>query len=168
MTEEVDVGAHRGERRAQLVAGVDHQPLLLFTRRVEGDEHGVEARREPADLVVALHRDRRGEVLGLGDALGGVGELLDGTGGAPHHQPRRERSERDAGEGDDDQARAQHVEDVVGLRHLAGDLHRTAVAQRRGDHAVLLTVDGHVAVVRTADCGSAAIAWSVASIGSAV
>ena len=88
------------------------------------------------DLVVALHRDRGGEVLGLGDALGGVGELLDRPRGAPHHQPRRQRGERDAGEGDDHQPRAEHVEHVVGLRHLAGDLHRAAVAQRHGDHAV--------------------------------
>ena len=56
--EEVDVGAHRGERRAQLVAGVDDQPLLLLARRVERHEHRVEARGQPPDLVVALHRDR--------------------------------------------------------------------------------------------------------------
>ena len=34
-------------------------------------EHRVEAGGEAADLVVAPHRDRRGEVLGLGDVLGG-------------------------------------------------------------------------------------------------
>ena len=69
--EEVDVGAHRGERRAQLVAGVDDQALLLLARRVERDQHRVEAGGQPPDLVVAAHRDRRGEVLRRRDVLGG-------------------------------------------------------------------------------------------------
>ena len=41
-----------------------------------------------------------------------------------------ERGEGDAGEGDEHEAVAQHVEHVVGLGHLAGDLHRAAAAAR--------------------------------------
>ena len=49
-----------------------------------------------------------------------------GSGGAPHHQPRRQRGQRDPGERDQHQAVAQHVEHVVALRHRPGDLHRAA------------------------------------------
>ena len=52
--EQVDVGAQRGERRAQLVAGVGDQPALPVPGGGERGEHLVERRRQPGDLVVAL------------------------------------------------------------------------------------------------------------------
>ena len=67
--QEVDVGAQRGERRAQLVAGVHHEPLLLLARRVQRVQHRVEARGQPAELVAPLDLDGVGEVLGLGDVV---------------------------------------------------------------------------------------------------
>ena len=60
--EQLDVGPQGRERRAQLVAGVHHELVLLVARSREGMEHRVEARREPADLVGALDLDRLGEV----------------------------------------------------------------------------------------------------------
>ena len=57
--EQVEVRAQRGQRRAQLVAGVGDQPALAVARRGQRDEHRVERRGEPGDLVVALDGQRR-------------------------------------------------------------------------------------------------------------
>ena len=73
LAEQVEVGAQRGERRAQLVAGVGHQPALPVARRGEREQHLVERRGQAGDLVVALDPQRR-QVLGAGDALDRGGE----------------------------------------------------------------------------------------------
>ena len=54
--EQVEVGAQRGQRRAQLVAGVGDQLALPVPGGGERGEHRVERRGEPGDLVVALDR----------------------------------------------------------------------------------------------------------------
>ena len=69
--EQVEVGAQRGQRGAQLVAGVGDQLALPVVRGGERGEHRVERRGQPGDLVVALDRDRV-EPLGAGDVLDGV------------------------------------------------------------------------------------------------
>ena len=43
--EQLEVGAHRGQRGAQLVPGVGDEPALLLLRRRERAEHVVEAAR---------------------------------------------------------------------------------------------------------------------------
>ena len=53
----VDLGAHRGERRAQLVGGVGDQPVLLLDAVLEAVEHRVERAARWRDLVAAA-RDR--------------------------------------------------------------------------------------------------------------
>ena len=58
--QQLDVGAQRGERCAELVARVHHQPALLLARSAQRVEHAVEARRQPAHLVVAVDGDRVG------------------------------------------------------------------------------------------------------------
>ena len=55
----LDVGAQRGDRRAQLVRGVGHELALGGDRALQRVEHRVEAGRELADLVVA-RRPRSG------------------------------------------------------------------------------------------------------------
>ena len=57
--QQVEVGAQRGQRGAQLVAGVGDQAALAVTGGGERREHRVERRGQPGDLVVALDRDRR-------------------------------------------------------------------------------------------------------------
>ena len=54
--EQVDVGAQRGQRCTQLVAGVGDQAALALAGGVEGGQHLVERGRQPGDLVVALDR----------------------------------------------------------------------------------------------------------------
>ena len=56
--EQVEVGAQRGERGAQLVAGVGDQLALPVARGGQRGEHLVERRGQPGDLVVALDRQR--------------------------------------------------------------------------------------------------------------
>ena len=56
--EQVEVGAQRGERRTQLVAGVGDQLPLPVARGGERGEHLVERRGQAGDLVVALDRQR--------------------------------------------------------------------------------------------------------------
>jgi len=55
---DVELGAHDGQRRAQLVRRVGHQLVLLGDPLLEAVEHRVERDREVADLVArARHRD---------------------------------------------------------------------------------------------------------------
>ena len=71
--EQVEVGAQRGQRSAQLVAGVGDELALPVARGRERGEHRLNALRQPGDLVVALDVDRV-ELLGARDLLGGRGE----------------------------------------------------------------------------------------------
>ena len=69
--EQLDVGAQRGQRGAQLVAGVHHQPLLLLPRGRQRAHHRVQAPGEAPDLAGAVGGQRRGQVVGRRDVLGG-------------------------------------------------------------------------------------------------
>ena len=68
---------------------------LRGDRFVQRGQHGAEGRAEPSHLVpgpVAVRRgeaETGGEVAGLGDVLGGRGELGDGPQNAARGQPRR-------------------------------------------------------------------------------
>jgi hypothetical protein len=73
----LDVGPQRGERGPELVGGVGHQLALGPQRRVQRGHHRVEARPEAGDLVVSFDLDALGQVAGLGDVLGRLGQ-------APH------------------------------------------------------------------------------------
>src|SRR5205823_7340871 len=55
LSERLDVGPQRGDRCAQLVRGVGHQLPLCLHRALERIERGVEAPRQPGELVAALH-----------------------------------------------------------------------------------------------------------------
>ena len=94
--EQLGVGAQAGERGAQLVARVGDELLLLALRHGERVDHRREARGQAADLAAAGLGDRRVEVLGPGDALGGVAQALDRAdepaGEAASRAARRRRS----------------------------------------------------------------------------
>ena len=93
--EQVEVGAQRGQRGAQLVAGVGDQLALPVARRGERGEHRVERRGQPGDLVVALDRDRV-QPLGAGDVLG--------RGGEPAHRAQAVAGDAPAGQRGGDHA----------------------------------------------------------------
>ena len=75
----LEVGAQAGERRAQLVGGVEHQLALGPARRLERLEQAVEGAPEAAQLVGAARREPACHVGRLGQVLDRVGERLSGT-----------------------------------------------------------------------------------------
>ncbi len=101
----VEVRAHRGQRGAQLVAGVGgeaagrlERALGGLGRRAEAGEHRVERARELMDLLRALVGQRRREVLRSRDPRGARAQPRErpqrDRGGAPGRQRRqRERGE---------------------------------------------------------------------------
>ena len=68
--QDLHVGPQRGHRGAQLVRGVGHQPALRGLRGLHAIEHGVEALRHPADLVLAARADAPPEIARRLDVLG--------------------------------------------------------------------------------------------------
>jgi hypothetical protein len=83
---DVDLGAHDGERRAQLMRGVGDEPALRVERRVEPVEHAVQRAGRVAELVGGAPQPdplpREGRVV---EPLGGLGDAA-------------QRRERPAGE----------------------------------------------------------------------
>ena len=73
--EDLDVRAHARERRSELVRRVGDELPLRTSRLLERAEHPVEARREPAQLVVSGDLDALGEILRLAHALDRLREL---------------------------------------------------------------------------------------------
>ncbi len=133
-SQQVDVRAHRRERGAELVGGVANEPVLLSAGLFERGEHGVEARGEAADLVGAFHLDTSGELLGLGNVLGRLGEL-------GHRTERRPRNDQPQPCGSEDPEDAcqplrsrQVTERCVGLVERPRQLEEV-VADRCRDHA---------------------------------
>ena len=145
--QQLNVGAHRRQRGAQLVAGVGDQLSLLLPRSLETLQHQVETARQLTQVVASVDADRV-QLVGLGDVLhrggetthrgqcglrhpqGGEGGGHDtGQPGQRDHQPQRvqRRSQRRQGT---------CVEDGVAL-HLAGAV---PGPHRNRDQAVLLAV----------------------------
>ena len=143
--EQVDVGAQRGERRAQLVAGVGDQPALPVPRRGERGEHLVERRRQPGDLVVALDRDR-GQPLGARDVLGGRGEPADRpqpvAGHRPAGHPGGDRSRRCRTAGVTRPELGEHL--LLRLQRLGDDQRQPGLPlDGHGDHPVVDAAGPH-------------------------
>ncbi len=96
---QLDLGEHQGQRRAQLVAGLGHEPALSLQAVVEPLEHGVEGERQPAQLVV-----RAGQRESLARAAGG-----DRGRPSPHPLDRAQSRARDdvaEASGDDERERS--------------------------------------------------------------
>ena len=95
--EDLDVRLQAGERRAQLVRGVGHELPLRPARVLERAEHRVEARRQPAELVVAGRGrlDPLREIPRLGDRFRRRGQPAHGRQrGARDQQAERGRDRR--------------------------------------------------------------------------
>ena len=110
--ERVELGAQRGQRRAQLVAGVGgeaagrlERALGLRARRAEPREHRVERPGELAHLVgrPAVVGERRREVLGAADAGGAAAQPRERAHRERGQPPGGERGQRERG-----QAEQQH------------------------------------------------------------
>ena len=127
------------ERGAELVRRVRDELALCSGGRLEGGQHGVEARREAAQLVLSAHVDPLGQVTGLRDVLRGFGQPADRRQRSAGDDKAEAPGQADPGQRDQDQEGAQAVERVVDLRQRAGDLDRVALAERErvreGDHA---------------------------------
>ena len=88
---DLELGAHAGERRAQLVRGVGDEPLLLPARDVEPVEHLVHRRRQAGDLVPAGRLRHPAVELAQADA-GDLGpDPLDRAQRAPDEHPDQRR-----------------------------------------------------------------------------
>ena len=92
--EDLDVRPQARERRPELVGRVRHELPLRAGRLLERSEHRVERRGETAQLVAPADVDPLGQVSGLGDALGGLGEPTNGSERRPRHHEAESRGER--------------------------------------------------------------------------
>ena len=112
--DDVDRGAHDGQRRAKLMACVGDELPLAGERAVEPFEHRVEGVGELAQLVArALQGDALGQVL-LTCRAGSCGEPVHWPQDAPGDDPARGRGEQcDAGQAE------QRVGQQVGERRAA-------------------------------------------------
>ena len=146
----VDVGAQRGERRAQLVARVHHQPPLLLAGRPQRVEHAVEAGREPSDLVAPGDGDRMVEVVRARHERRALRQVLD----RPHHatsdEPRERRRDEGARERDEEQARVERREQVVVGVDSPRDLRGASTRKRDRQDAERVLPDPDVAESRPA------------------
>ena len=130
----LDVRPQAGDRRAQLVAGVGHQVALGLHGALERVQGGVEAAREPGQLVVAhhLHPLRRVEV--ARQLLGPAGEARYRHQRRARHERAQADAERDAHGAERDQRDQQVVELVVyllqGPGHLNGAAPRQALCEQ--------------------------------------
>ena len=108
--QQLEVGEHARQRRAQLVRGVGDELALaaqrvlgLAARGVERVEHAVQRARELGDLVVGLDG---------GDLLGGVARALDLARGRRQRRDRRHRAAGDHEPGEQRQpGAAEHADD---------------------------------------------------------
>ena len=102
LAQQVDVRAGRGQRRAQLVRGVRDETALAADGLLERREHRVEARAEPAELVVPGDRDALGQVAGRGDVLGRGREAPDRLQSGRRDECRERGREGDADAADEE------------------------------------------------------------------
>ena len=129
----LEVGAQRGQRRAQLVRRVGDELALRALRALERLEHRVERAREAGELVVALGARCGGDRSRVrGDVLGGRGELGDRAAARRARDGRERRPDGDAGQPiDEPRARsAQPAERARRPRSAAARRHDRAGAGR--------------------------------------
>ncbi len=115
LAEDLDVRAQRGDRRAQLVAGVRDQVALRLHRALERVERAVEALRQARQLVAALDLQPARQVEVARQRLGALGEARD-------RRERRARDQRPEQRRQHDAARADQREDQQQPAELVFDL----------------------------------------------
>ena len=117
---ELGVGAQRGQRGAQLVAGVGEEPvggllagLALGNEVLDPAEHPVERATQPADLGTGVLRaDPLGQVTGS-DLVGLPGHGLDRAQAAPHDPGRAAGREQPCDRRADDQDQLELADRLV-------------------------------------------------------
>ena len=140
LLEQLEVGQHGGQRRAQLVRGVGDELALarerglgLGARVVERMQHRLQRGRELGDLVIGLRaRDRARGVARAGDLAGGVRELGDRLHRAARRRQAGQQGERGA---------AEHAEAEEQLHAVGGRAHVR-------DPAPVLREDAEVVPIR--------------------
>ena len=129
----VDIGLEARQRRAEFVAGIHDQAVLLTSRRRQRLEHRVEAPGETADLCTTGAVDRLLEITRLGDTFGGIGQSSNRGDRAARDEPPGCRSHRDGENRDEHDAIGETIERLIDLAQRAGDLHKNVVRCDRGD-----------------------------------
>ncbi len=150
----LDVRSQARERRPQLVRRVGDELALRAGRLLERAEHRVEARREPAELVVAGGLDALGQVAGGRDGLRrGRQPPHRGERGARDEKAER-RGKRDAGRSDREQDRPDPVQRAVDVGERAHHLERRAWDVPHREHPDVDALDMSVANRLAASLGS--------------
>ncbi len=147
LPQRLDVGAQAGDRRAQLVAGVGHELALCLDRPLERVERGVEAARQPGELLPSpdLH-PLRGIGIG-GELLGPPCEPVDRGQRRACHERTQSGAERHASRAHEQEHQQDAVELAVDLVERPGHLERAGVRERLGEHAQVDAVDRRVGEV---------------------
>ncbi len=153
--EDLEVGAQRRERRAQLVRGVGHEPALRPLGLVQRAEHRVEGGGEARQLVAASGLDPAREVARACDVLGRLGQLGHRPHGVARRQTAEEGGEQDARDRDEAEAEPQIGERAVDLgeraRHLEGQAGRGAAGEHPHVDAVDVLVGEELAAAAVGD-----------------
>ena len=125
---QVEAGADRGQRRAQLVRSVAQEALERLVVLLEGRQHLVEGDGEVADLVVLrAGLDAGGEVAREGDRPGRLGHVGDRRQGAAGEEPAGDQGEAGDEDPAGDEGGADRPEQVahrarrIGPHDVAGD-----------------------------------------------
>ncbi len=148
-SEHLDVRAQAGQRRSQLVRGIRDELSLGAVGLLERREHCVEARSQPAELVLAGSLDPLGEIAGFGHLLGRPGQ--------PANRRKRRLGDHEAeaaGDSDSpsrnqDQENRYSAQRVVDLAERSRDLQCVLVAvlvlDRNREDPYFLAADARVA-----------------------
>ena len=135
--EQLDVGLHGRQRRAQLVRRVGDQLALRTARLGERVEHRVEAARQAGQLVVADRLDAPGEVLRRRDVARAAHQPADRPQRAAADEAAEQRGQADAGEARRRRAPPRAGASCVDLFERARRLQRLALGEAGDVHAHL-------------------------------
>ncbi len=135
MLERLDVRPQAGDRRAQLVARVGHELALRLHGALQRVERRVEAARQAAELVIAVHVHALGRIGCVGQLLGSPGEAADRRERGARHHRGEPGAERDPGRAHDQQHEQHPVELAVHLVERPRELDRAAAGPRAREHA---------------------------------
>ena len=109
-------------------------------RRVQGEQHLVERRGQPGQLVVAGDLDRV-QLGRASDALGGGGEAAHRTQAVGGDHPAGAAGQHHAGRTGEEQDDLEPLEGALDRLHRLGEHERRSLAGLHGDDAVRLAVD---------------------------
>ena len=133
---ELQVGADRGDRGAELVRGVGHQVALRLHRLLERVEGAVEGLRQPRQLVAAVDVESLLlQTLGVErDRLGLTGEAGDRRQRRACHQQPQQGGDEDPGRGDQGQEQQLVAQGMVDVAQGERDEQRPAPADPGRQH----------------------------------